>query len=476
MSRRIQPSTSDESDARGGRVRRQFLRATGAIATAGLAGCALWEPTDEPDSEAAAEADDVSTYVTHPEDNVAMFGRGLRRLSYYPDETVPDEVSVNWSFPINNVGHAAAKSSPLPTLDGETIVMAGDTGFVHGVRPSGEPRWLTETGATDLGFHGSPAIVDDTAYIGGYDGDLYAIDVTDGEIVWRTRSHELENTLAIGSSPAYYDGTLYVIAEYGSPSSGALWTFDAATGEPTWHDDRIWGQPHPSPTIDLEAGRICAGSNDGVLYCWEFPSLEFAWEFQTGGEDGPDGEEQAGGEFRHGAEIKGAAAAHDGYAYVGSWDEHFYCIDLEDGSEAWSFDLGHRSMANPALDPEADVVYTGSNNERVHALDCETGDELWSADVGGAVIGALTITAETVLVGSYDTHLYALDRETGERRWRVENRGHVTSAAVPHDGRIYYAERGVFSNYWDDDEEEVLVEPGHAYCLVDAADRPDDAE
>ena len=30
--------------------------------------------------------------------------------------------------------------------DGETIVIAGYTGFVHGVQPSGEPRWLTETG------------------------------------------------------------------------------------------------------------------------------------------------------------------------------------------------------------------------------------------------------------------------------------------------------------------------------------------
>jgi len=37
---------------------------------------------------------------------------------------------------------------------------------------------------------------------------------------------------------------------------------------------------------------------------------------------------------------------------------------------------------------------------------------------------------------------------------------------MPVDGRIYYAERAVFSNYYDDDEETVLEEPGHAYCLV----------
>ncbi|MFC4438437.1 MULTISPECIES: outer membrane protein assembly factor BamB family protein [Natrialbaceae] len=466
-----EPHTLRSAD--GGRIRRTFLRAAGVAAATGLAGCTLWEPTDDesgPDRTSDSSdgvADTVSEYVTHPDDDVTMFRRGLRRLGYFPDEVVPDAVSVNWSFPINNVGHAAAKSSPLPTPDGETIVIAGDTGWVHAVEPSGELRWATRTGATDLGFHGSPAIVDGTAYVGGYDGDMYALDVETGDIVWRTRSGDLENTLAIGSSPVYYDGTLYVIAEYGSPSSGALWTLDAETGDPTWSDDRIWGQAHPSPTVDLETGRICAGSNDGAVYCWKFPSLEFAWEFQTGGEDGPDGESKADGEFNLGAEIKGTIAAHDGYGYFGSWDEHFYCLDLEDGGEEWAFETDGRIMANPALDPEENVVYTGSNDDHVYALDCDSGEELWSTDVNGSIIGALTATAETILVGSYDSHLYALDKETGERRWRVENRGHVTSAPVLHDGRIYYAERGVFSNYWDDDEETILEAPGHAYCLVE---------
>jgi hypothetical protein len=33
---------------------------------------------------------------------------------------------------------------------------------------------------------------------------------------------------------------------------------------------------------------------------------------------------------------------------------------------------------------------------------------------------------------------------------------------------LYYAERAVFSNYYDDDAETVLEEPGHAYCLREA--------
>jgi len=453
--------------------RRQLLRAAGIGTTASLAGCsgtldpALAGNGTNRECQTAAPAESVSEYATHPRDDVTMFQRGLRRLGYYPDETVPESPSVNWSFPINFNGHTAAKSTPVPTPDGETILIAGDKGRITARAPNGKMRWTIQTDATHNGFHGSPAVVGDTAYVGGYDGDMYAFDVETGEMVWHTESDELDGATAIGSSPAYYEGSLYAITEFWNPSRGALWKFDAETGEPTWKSRRMWGQPHPSPTIDLDAGKILAGSNDGAVYCWEFPSLEFAWKFQAGGENGPQGESKGGGAFNLGAEIKGTVAAHDGYGYVGTWDDHFYCLDLADGSEVWSYDTGASTMANPALDPDEGVVYTSSNSNVAYAFDVETGEKLWTTDVGGSVIGALTVTAGTVLVGSYDSHLYALDKQTGGRCWRVENRGHVTSGAVPVDGRIYYAERGVFTNYWDDDKETVMEAPGHAYCLVD---------
>lgn len=446
-------------------TRRGLLRALGGTAAVGLAGCTSdlelgsdGSPGDNLDADGEVPA-------SYPED-VVMFQQNLRRQAYYPDETVPGSVTVNWASPHNFVGHTAAKSTPMPTLDG-TVLFAADSGRVEARAPSGRARWSTETDATELGFHGSPTVVGDTAYVGGYDGALYALDIRTGELLWKTTASQLGGTLAVGSSPAYHDGVLYFIVEYGNPSSGALWAIDPADGEPLWQDDRIWGQPHPSPTIDRDVGRICAGSNDGTVYCWEYPSLDFAWTYQTGPEGAPQGREKAGGQFRLGAEIKGTVAAYEGKGYVGSWDDRLHCIDLETGEGLWTFDTGGANMSNPAVDPARGVVYTGSDDGYVFALDSETGEEVWEANVNGRVIGALTTTGETVLAGSYDSHLYALDAESGQRRWRVENRGRVTSGAVPHDGRIYYAERAVFSNYYSDFEETVLEEPGHAYCLVE---------
>jgi len=461
---------TERRGVRGAPSRRSLLRAGGATVAAGLAGCSLLDGNDDTAELQSCPIDieeSPADYRTHPNDDVRMWRGGLRRLGYYPEETVPESVSVNWTFPINYIGHTAAKSSPVPTPDGEQILFAGDEARIESYRPSGRNNWTTWTAGTSLGFHGSAAIVDGVAYIGCYDGDIYALDMDSGDVVWNVSSEDLGDTLAIGSSPAYYKGILYVVAEYENPSSGALWAIDAETGEIIHVDDRMWGQAHPSPTIDLEYGRLISGSNDGAVYCWKFPCLEFDWKFQTGPEGGPNGEPKADGEFNLGAEVKGTAPTFDGRVYVGSWDNHLYCLDVETGDELWSFEAGNIVMSNPAADPNEGVVYVGSSDHFVYALDAETGEELWSRDVGGRVTGSVTVTEQTVLVGSTGSYLYALDKETGEPRWYRSNRGHVTSAAVPLDGRIYFAERAVFNNYYDDTKETELVEPGHAYCLVE---------
>ncbi len=391
---------------------------------------------------------------TYPDDETTMFRGGLRRLGYYPDAVVPDAVEIEWSIPINGIGHSAAKSSPLPSPDGETVLIPSDTGTLHAVAPDGDRLWSTTTTASlSYGFHGTPLIVGGTAYLGGYDGSMYAFDIETGERVWKTSLLRLGGSIAIGSSPAYWDGVVYVVAEYNypwQPPSGTMWALDASTGQPLWHDSRLWGMPHPSTAIDPATQRMITGSNDGKVYCWEFPSLDPAWEFRTG------------------AEIKGTIPTYDGGAFVGSWDGHFYRVDLEEGTETWSFETGEVIMSNPGIDPDSGTVYFGGDDWRVYALDTETGEQLWSTDVGGNVIGSLSVTADSVLVGSYDTHLYALDKTTGAIRWRVAGNGHVTSEAVPHEGRIFFAERGDISGYWGEGPE-VLHAKGNAYSLVPAS-------
>ena len=122
-------------------------------------------------------------------------------------------------------------------------------------------------------------------------------------------------------------------------------------------------------------------------------------------------------------------------------------------------------MSNPGVDPDRGVVYVGSDDHHVHALDAATGERRWATDVGGRVIGSVIVTPDCVLAGSYDRQLYCLEKGTGDVRWTAEGVGHATSEAVPHDGRIFYAERADLSGHWTADEETVLEAPGRVYAL-----------
>lgn len=415
--------------------RRQTLRAIGATTVAAIAGCS--RPTaraDPPDPtartlERSQDWNDPTTQ-TIP-DGVVQFRRSLERWGYYPDESVPDEVEIDWRLDDINVrDHSAAKASAVPLPNGD-VVFPGDTGVLTAVSSDGEVRWRAET--EDLhgrGVHGTPAVADGRLYVGDYEGILYAFDPEDGDELWR-----VDLGGSIGSSPLYHDGYLYVSVEYPDPE-GSMFAVDAETGAVAWEDPehRPTDHPHSSPAIDLATGRMVVGSNDGILYCWEYPSLDFSWSFETH-PDRSDSDNDTRGQ------IKGPIATYDGGAYFGSWDQHIYRVDLEGGTEDWSFKTGWVSMAGVGIDPSTATVYAGSNDANLYALDAHTGEERWRFDAGLRISGCPTICAERVLVGSNSATLFAIDKESGEEVWSVEHGGNVSSAPRIIDGDVYYAER-----------------------------------
>jgi len=390
--------------------RRRFLRAAGAGAVAGLAGCSA--PTRRNCRPGPGAIDTPAQALP-----TAIFRQNLDRQGVEAAATVPDAVRVDWRLPGVNTGkHTAAKSSPVPSPTGDVLV-AGDNGEIRSVRPTGSVRWAAETYPSKWGIHGTPVVANGAAYVGAYDGALYAFDVETGERLWCANLGD-----AIGSSPAYHDGTVYVAVEYAAPS-GAFFGVDAVTGETVWESRRPTDQPHSSVAIDRDADRLVVGANDGVLYCYRYPDLEFAWSFPTG------------------APIKGPIATYDGAAFFGSWDHIVYRLALEDGAVDWRFEAGDKVMSGASVDPRTGTVYAGSHDTNLYALDATTGAKRWAFGTGGWLIGCPTVTAEHVLVGSYDTNVYAVDRERGTETWRVANVGWVTSTPLVHDGAIYYAER-----------------------------------
>ncbi len=388
--------------------RRGLLRAGAVVGVTALAGCAASESTPTPTPEPADTAD------LRPD---TIFRHDIERTGYWPDRSVPSSVSVDWEVPgINKGDHTAAKSSPL-TYRGDVIV-PGDVGTVFSFTPAGELNWATALHPSNWGTHATPAIADGTLYISGYDGAVYAIDTEDGTILWRTKVSD-----AIGSSPIFYDGRIYIATEFYTPSGGMA-ILEAETGDPVWEDLRMTDHAHSITGLDPEEGVFAAGCNDGALYVWEMAGPTFRGSYETG------------------EAIKGPICLHDGRAIFGSWSDTVYGVDLETLEADWTYQTDGDVMAGAAVHPPTGVAVIGSADDYVHAIDLESGDRRWRFETGGYVLGSPTIVGDTVLAGSYDSTLYALDVQDGTRRWAfTEPPGLVTATPAVADDAVYVTAR-----------------------------------
>jgi len=412
---------------------RRTVLAASTAALAAAAGCQSTIPDSEDnsgDEDAGSEPPDSTEKVADPEEQtviegVNQFRRSLENWGYYPEETVPDAVEVDWRIAEHNTDdHSAPKASAVSLSDG-AVVFPGDTGYLTALSSDGETIWQKETDMEGRGIHGTPVVADGTVFIGAYDGILYAFDAESGDKQWQTKLGG-----SIGGSPKYDGDAIYVAVEYPDPE-GSMFAVDPDSGDVRWEDEesRPTDHPHSTPAIDPETGMMALGSNDGMLYGWSYPSLEFEWTFETDPQNDTDGE------------IKEPIMAYDGAAFFGSWDERIYRVDLETGTEDWSFETGGLSMMGPGVDPTRDEIYGGSHDGNLYALDAQTGEERWRFETDRPLTGCPTVCKERIVFGSKDQTLYAVDTETGEEVWHVDSDGVVTSTPLVHDGAIYFAER-----------------------------------
>lgn len=398
--------------------RRRFLGAIAGAVIGGLSGCVDGDETTSPADGESPNHDDVS-----------QFRGDIQGSGFFPERTVPRAVELHREISgINKWTHTAAKGSP--TVSGDEVYVGGDTGTFRSFTLDGSLNWGAATQPSQMGIHGTPAVTAETAYIGAYDGAMYAYSRSDGTLRWRTEIGD-----AIGSSPRYYDGKIFVSVETNEPS-GIMSVLDATSGELLWSDPRVTNHPHSTVALDPTTETMVVGANDGVLYAWDLDTYEYRWSFEVDGV----------GDQNTGHAIKGPILAYDGAAFFGSWDETVYRVDLDSGTEEWQFETNGYVMSGAGVDPRTSNVIIGSHDGNCYCLDATTGEMNWRLPTNGKIIGCPVITEESILIGSYDRHLYALDRITGEVQWSYAADGWVTSTPAVADGHILFTDRATIEN------------------------------
>lgn len=278
------------------------------------------------------------------------------------------------------------------------------------------------------------AVADGRAFIGDYAGNLYALDVPSGALLWQ---RDLGDT--IGASAVVFDGRVYVMVEFGRRRAqwdGRLYALCAQTGLIVWQSTPTFGgQPHSSPAIDAERRLVCGGANSGVCRCYRIPP--HGREAAAGGPatDGAEPEVvhellwhfkaplmnttfDGGGRDPHEASIKGPITIWRGLVIFGTVDRCVYALDLQSGAIRLRVDVAAPVYSAVAVDDALGLAYVGDMERTFYAIDLRLGNIRWRSDVGGKVQGGPMVLRNAVLVGSADGTLYSFNKASGTEIWR----------------------------------------------------------
>jgi RNA polymerase sigma factor (sigma-70 family) len=207
------------------------------------------------------------------------------------------------------------------------------------------------------------------------------------DILWKfTTKDSIEGTAAI------VGGVVYV-----GCLDDHLYALDLKTGQQKW---KLKVGPIKAP-LSVKDGLIYVGDLDGGFHCIDAATAKEKWQFKTEGE------------ISSGANFSGDTVL------FGSGDEHLYCLSLKDGKERWKFRVpGGPVMGTPAV--VADRTFAAGCDSTLHVLDLKNGKELASVDLGGQVGASVAAVGERLYVGTMSNQVLAIDWKKAETTWKYE--------------------------------------------------------
>lgn len=190
-------------------------------------------------------------------------GRDNGQTRYSPLNQINSEtvgrLGYAWQFSdfmVRGRTHHGMESNPV--LYRETLFVTGPWGSVHAIDArTGKQKWSFEPplefaeakmACCDVVNRGL-AIADDKIFVGAFDGFLYALDASSGDIVWQIDSFvDRKWNYTITSAP-FIAGDVVMIGNAGSDmgARGYVSAYDVKTGELVWRFWSVPGDPKAGP-------------------------------------------------------------------------------------------------------------------------------------------------------------------------------------------------------------------------------------
>jgi outer membrane protein assembly factor BamB len=324
---------------------------------------------------------------------------------------------LKWTFPSadSNQGDAF-NASPAVGADG-VIYIGNEDGVFFAINPNGTEKWrFTVAGGNE--FNSSPAIsaTAERVYFGCENDTLYALNITDGSLVWAYGAHDV-----ISSSPAIASDGAIVFGD--ENDSGRIYILN-----PDGSERRIFiadGPIYSSPAIS--GSMIYFGASDTFFYGLPFdstlPVLKAIPTTSQGIHSSP-------------------SVGLNGVIYFGTDDGNLYALNPADLKPLSSWQAPYASEISASAAIGADnLVYIVSDEYYLYGYNYLTGNEEWSRRIttGKRMRGKQDVLTASPVIGpngwiyaASDVGLYAFNRNTtlAATDWPMFRRN------VRHTGRI----------------------------------------
>ncbi len=314
-------------------------------------------------------------------------------------------------------------------------------------------------------------LIDGKVYFGSNGGVLYALNETDGSLIWQTPVDPIEKGARKQFTvPLLADGKMYA-----GGANKNLFCLDAASGKILWKKALTdWIRAKPvftskgilAATVDgmltsisfegalqwrkqisshpVYADLVARGDtiliNDSNLWLYCINAAgELLWKksllnsFKNARGDRIFTDVLSGGTY-----YQSKPTASKGKLYFGNPAGFLYCVDAETGKEYWKFEMGGAISVGPAI-ANGRVFAGQQGGERFfYCLDAQSGEMLWKQTVpGGWVWGSAVVDEGLVFVPTVSGYAVCLDALTGHIIWM-----YPTAKSIPAepaiDGELVY--------------------------------------
>jgi outer membrane protein assembly factor BamB len=325
------------------------------------------------------------------------------RRGYRTDTTGPtEEIEHRWTFERGDVPERREADHEWPEFNpvvaDDSVYVASQDGGIYSISvETGEQEWRfsESTSLTDPNRKSTPAVSDGTVLSEGSGGHIYAIDAETGEKSWQLRAN-VENSYLM---PAVSDGVVFLVFD------GDVYAIDPSDGSINWYREET-GWVH---TLTVGGGTVFATAvteSSRKLYALDQETGETRWETS-----GPS----IGCSYHDGTVYTGRKTF---YQEIDGSPE-LIALDATDGAVKWTRDVPATFGAEVSPPAVGDgTVYAGLYDGNVYAFDATDGSQNWVFKTRGDAIKENPVVVDDHLYfGTFwPGWVYCVSR-SGDRKW-----------------------------------------------------------